>query len=63
MDSVRDKYGKGHKNVKPPKVIFLPHPNIVRLMVRAILKYGTENEQSFMMRFGIIENWSYRQIT
>jgi hypothetical protein len=56
MDSVRDKYGKGHKNVKPPKVIFLPHPNIVRLMVRAILKYGTENEQSFMMRFGIIEN-------
>ena len=58
MEPIREKYGMGHKFVNPPKVIFLPHPNIIRTMVRAILKYGTEPEFAFMMRFGIVEDMS-----
>ena len=51
--------GKKFKPSKTlPKMIFLPHKNLLRTMVRAILKYGTEPEHAFLMRFGIIEDMS-----
>ena len=40
-----------------PKMIFLPERNLVRMMIKAIVKKEEdENEEFFFLRFGLLEN-------
>ena len=38
-----------------PSAIFIPTRQVFRVMIRAVLKYGHEEENKIFMRFGIVE--------
>jgi len=45
------------KNPSPPKIIFLPSTELVRRMIKALVKFGdTETKQNFLLRFGLGED-------
>ena len=55
---------KEKRNIKPPKCIFLPSREIVRAMIRAIMKWGnSDTEEAFFLRFGLLDepNWYFKQ--
>lgn len=46
--------------IKPPKCIFLPNKQMIRLMIRAAFKWAkTDTEEAFLLRFGLLDdpNW------
>jgi len=45
----------GVQYASPPKVVFVPDKKTLRAMVKAVLKYGKEPLQVFMLRFGIVD--------
>ena len=43
--------------VEPPKTIFLPSKEIIRMFIKANIKWGrTDTEENFLMRFGLMKN-------
>lgn len=45
------------KKDKAPKMIFLPEKNVCQIMIRAVInKKSTENDDMFLLRFGLVEN-------
>jgi hypothetical protein len=43
-------------NIKPPKTVFMPGKNILRSMIRALIKYEKDDAEKLFLRFGLIEN-------
>ena len=47
---------KGKKQIDPPKCVFLPTQEIIRTMVRALIRFGNdENSVTFFDRFGLLD--------
>jgi hypothetical protein len=55
---------KEHRNIKPPKCIFVPSKKIVRIMIKAMAEFATRDSQEcFLLRFGLLDdpNWYLKQ--
>ena len=37
---------KKQESIKPPKAIFVPEKHLIRHMIRAVVKYGSEENES-----------------
>jgi hypothetical protein len=45
-----------HKNHRPPRVIFVPSPNMAKAMVRTLLeKPAKESDDNWCIKFGLTE--------
>jgi hypothetical protein len=42
------------KSCSPPSCIFLPEKQLVRSMIKAVLKHSKDTPDVFMLRFGIL---------
>jgi len=49
---------KKKETVKPPKCVFVPNKEVMRSMIKALVKYGSkDSDEVFLLRFGLITNW------
>ncbi len=39
-----------------PKCIFVPSREITRVIIRALVEFGSESENTFLLRFGLLEH-------
>ena len=46
---------KNDENIRPHKCIFIPKNFIFQTMIRAILKFGHEDKDIFLARFGLVD--------
>jgi len=46
---------KTQKPLTAPCAIFIPTQELIRVMIRAVLKYGKEDENKLFQRFGLLE--------
>ena len=47
---------KGKKFIAPPKCVFLPTQQVIRTMARALIRFGStdEDQETFFNRFGLL---------
>jgi hypothetical protein len=53
-----------HRNIKPPKCVFLMEKELIVKIIRAVALYGnTDTKEAFLLRFGLLEdeNWYLAQ--
>jgi len=47
---------KNKEPVKPPKCVFVPSKDVMRSMIKALVKYGKrDSREMFLLRFGLID--------
>jgi len=40
--------------VKPPKCVFVPSKKLLRSIIKALIKYWKDDEETILLRFGLI---------
>ena len=51
---------KKERKFRPPKTMFLPNREMIRIMIHANIKWSkTDKIDRFLLRFGILENFSW----
>ena len=54
MEDVREELKK-YGYAKPPKTVFVPSRSVIRKMMRAVLKFGEQDDHDkFLLRFGLV---------
>jgi hypothetical protein len=55
MDNIIKAFQGSVENIKAPKCVFKPSLNLMRTMIKAILKFGnSDSDQTFFLRFGLL---------
>ena len=50
IEAVRNK-----ENVHPPRCIFVPNRDVIRTIIKALIKFKDDNDEIFLLRFGLHE--------
>ena len=50
-------------NIQPPKTVFIPSKELLRKMIRALIKYERDDPEKLFLRFGLIENFKIKKVS